>query len=230
MKPVKGEKFLVKRTPKKMFLNSSLRNLFLFTLHLSLFTVLLVGCDNMRDGNRLKPYEKSDFFEDKMSSRLPIEGTVARGQLEESDHLYRARNKGEMVTTFPFEIDRERLLRGQQRYNIYCAVCHDQTGSGRGMVVRRGFKQPSSFHEERLKNAPIGYFFDVITNGFGVMASYSAEIPAEDRWAIIAYIKTLQESQSVPFDSLSQEEKKSVLETNSSAKTNEATKEHHESH
>jgi mono/diheme cytochrome c family protein len=96
------------------------------------------------------------------------------------------------VNTFPFPIDQQALDRGQERFNIYCSICHGRTGDGLGMIVRRGYRQPPSYHDERLRQAPVGYFFDVITNGFGAMPDYSAQVPPDDRWRIIAYIRALQ--------------------------------------
>lgn len=153
----------------------------------------LAGCDNMREGNRFKPYEATPFFEDGSTARQPVEGTVPVGFLRADTHLYQGLDvAGQIAKEFPFPITREVLERGQDRYNIYCIVCHGVTGIGDGMVVRRGFKVPPSFHDERLKNSPAGYFFNVITNGFGMMSSYKAELTPEDRWAVAAYIQTLQ--------------------------------------
>lgn len=168
--------------------------------------ILTVGCDNMRNDNRYKPLEKSDFFEDGSSSRPLVKGTVPRGHLEADDHLYRGKVDGKHVETFPFPITEDIMKRGQERYNIYCAVCHDGEGTGNGMVVQRGFKKPLPFHEERLQKAPVGYFFDVMTNGFGTMSSYKGEIKPEDRWAIAAYIRALQDRKNVSVKELSKEE------------------------
>ena len=158
----------------------------------------LWGCDNMRDDNRYKPYEESSFFKNQSLHRDPLEGTVARGQLRSNDHLYRGKLDNKTAETFPFEVTPQVLKRGEERYNIYCSVCHDRLGYGQGMVVQRGFKTPPAFHEERLQKAPVGYFFEVMTQGFGEMAPYAAEVTPEDRWAIAAWIRTLQESQNVP--------------------------------
>lgn len=197
MKQVKKE-FL----DKKIFSSGGLQT-FAFCLCL----LLASGCDNMRDNSKLKPYEKSDFFADGSSSRPLVTGTLPQGSLEEDDHLYRGKVDNQFVETFPFPVNEQILARGRERYNIYCIVCHGPLGYGNGMVVQRGFKQPTSFHEERLRTAPAGYFFNVISQGFGVMSSYAADIKAEDRWAIIAYIRTLQLSQNTPLSSLSPEER-----------------------
>lgn len=127
---------------------------------------------------------------------MPVEGTVPRGHLNDDDILYTGlAADGAPATEFPFAITRTELDRGQSRYNVFCAPCHSQTGDGRGMVVQRGYRQPPSFHIDRLRDVPPGYMFDVITNGFGVMPDYRAQITAEDRWAIVAYVKALQLSQ-----------------------------------
>jgi len=164
---------------------------------LALTALCLAGCDNnMRHQARYDPLEASPFFKDGRSARPLVEGTVARGDLREDEHLETGKIAGAHAVEFPFPVDESVLRRGQERYQIYCSVCHDGLGYGRGMVVRRGFKQPPSFHEERLKQAPAGYFFDVITHGFGAMYDYAAQINVHDRWAIIAYIRALQLSQN----------------------------------
>lgn len=173
--------------------------------------LLFAGCDNdMKNQPKYEPLEESAFFEDGRASREPVAGTVARDHLEEDDLLYRGIENGKPANRYPFEINQARLRRGQERFNIFCAVCHDRLGYGNGMVVQRGFTKPSSFHTERLRNVPAGYFFQVITNGFGAMSSYASQIKAEDRWAIAAYIRTLQYSQNVPLDELSTEEQKKL--------------------
>jgi hypothetical protein len=130
-------------------------------------------------------------------------GVIARGFLAEDDHLFTGRINGEPATTFPIEITREVVARGRDRYSIFCTPCHDQTGSGNGMAVRRGFRRPPpSFHIGRLRGAPPGYFYDVITNGFGAMNDYAAGIRPHDRWAIVAYIRALQLSQNISVGDL----------------------------
>jgi mono/diheme cytochrome c family protein len=164
--------------------------------------VLLAGCrSDMNDQAKYKPLGASDFFADGRASRPPVPGTIARGQLKEDTHLYTGRVDGVLVTTFPFPVTRDMLHRGQERYNIYCAPCHDRVGNGNGMVVRRGYKQPPSLHIDRLRDAPVGHFFDVMTNGLAAMPDYSVQVPVRDRWAIIAYIRALQLSQrATPAD------------------------------
>lgn len=156
-----------------------------------------VGCHrDMRDQPKYKPFEASDFFADGRSVRPIVEGTVARGHLRTDSLLYTGKMAGKPVDLFPFEVTRDVILRGRDRYNIFCSPCHDYTGSGRGMIAMRGHRLPPSFHDERLRNAPAGYFFDVMTNGFGAMYDYAAQIAPEDRWAIVAYVRTLQAARS----------------------------------
>ena len=167
---------------------------------------------DMHDQPRYEPLEKSAFFEDGRASRPFVEGTVARGQLRLDDHFYTGKVSGELVTTLPFAATKEVLKRGQQRYNIFCSPCHDQIGTGRGMIVQRGFRQPPSFHIDRLRQAPVGHFFDVMTNGFGTMYSYADRIQPKDRWAIVAYIRALQLSQNATLDDVPAAERSKLLE------------------
>jgi mono/diheme cytochrome c family protein len=164
----------------------------------------------MHNQPRYKPLSQSDFFGDDRSARPLVEDTVPRGELRDNEHLYTGKINGETATTFPFEITKEVLDRGEQRFNIYCTPCHDHTGSGMGMVVRRGFKRPPSFHIDRLRQAPPGYFFDVITNGFGAMQGYAEQVPVKDRWAIIAYIRALQLSQHATMQDVPEAERKKL--------------------
>ena len=149
----------------------------------------------MHDQPKYIPLRQSAFFNDARSARPVVEGTVARGQLHEDELLYTGKLKGEDATMFPMRVDAAVMARGQQRFNIYCAPCHGRTGQGDGMVVRRGYRRPPSMHQDRLRAAPAGHFFDVMTNGFGAMPDYAAQIKAEDRWAIVAYIRALQLSE-----------------------------------
>jgi mono/diheme cytochrome c family protein len=166
--------------------------------------LLLAACSGqMSHQPRHDPLEASYFWEDGRASRDLIPGTVARGLLREDTHFYEAMDNGTLADTFPFPVTMEVMERGQIRYNIYCAPCHGHTGHGDGMIVQRGFTPPNSFHDERLRMAPEGYYFSVITNGFGAMYSYAYRIPPEDRWAIIAYIRALQFSQYAPVGALS---------------------------
>ena len=177
-----------------------------------IFASLLMGCDmDMARQPRFDPFEASDFFPDRRSARQPVPGTVARGQLRADEHLYRGKTNGKTATTFPFPVTRKVMERGRERYDIYCAVCHDHVGMGRGMAVQRGFPPPPSLHTPRLRAAQPGYFFDVITNGFGVMRSYKAQIAPQDRWAITAYMRALQLSQNAKLGDLSAEEYRKLM-------------------
>jgi len=158
--------------------------------------LLLISCrQDMFDQPRSKPLRQSDFFGDKRLARPPVPGTVARGQLRDDPHLFTGRVNGALVTTFPFPITRDVLERGRERYNIFCTPCHDRVGDGNGMVVLRGYRAPPSLHIDRLRDAPVGHYYDVITNGLGAMPDYAAQIPVRDRWAIVAYVRALQLSQ-----------------------------------
>ena len=164
---------------------------------------LALACrQDMHDQPRLEPFEASAMFSDGRAMRLSVPGTVARGRLFLDSHLYEGKVDGELATTLPVELSLELLERGRQRFDVFCAPCHDRSGYGEGMIVKRGMKQPPSFHVDRLREAPVGYFFDVITNGFGAMYDLSDRITPEDRWAIIAYVRTLQYSQNVPVADL----------------------------
>ncbi len=165
------------------------------------------GCTmTMRVQPRVDPYEPAAFFPDGRSALLPVEDTVPYGEARTDDALYTGQVDGQYVETFPFEITQADLERGQERYNIYCAPCHGYTGDGDGMIVQRGFRQPPSFNQDRLREAEPGYFYYAITNGFGSMPSYANRIPVRDRWLIIAYIKALQLSQHAPVSELPQED------------------------
>jgi mono/diheme cytochrome c family protein len=156
----------------------------------------LVGCQQkMADQPRYKPLGRSTFFADERASRPLVDGAVARGQLRSDEHLYTGKVGGKLADSFPFAVTRAVLARGQERFNIYCSPCHDRVGYGQGMIVRRGYRAPPSYHIDRLRQAPAGHFFHVMTNGLGVMPSYAQQIRAEDRWAIAAYIRALQLSQ-----------------------------------
>ena len=166
---------------------------------LLLLTVLtaLSGCrQDMHDQPRFKPLRESDFYADLRSARPPVEGTVARGQLHEDAYFYGGKIGNNPGDYMPFAVTADVLARGQERYNIYCAPCHSQLGDGNGMIVQRGFRRPPSFHTDRLRKAPLGYFFDVMTNGFGAMPDYASQIAPSDRWCIVAYIRALQLSQA----------------------------------
>src|ERR1044071_7059254 len=188
-----------------------------FAFCLFTFTFLVSGCrQDMHDQPKYKFGRESAFFPDQRASRPLVEGTVARGQLRDDKLFYTGKTDAAAAapaqttsstgaqpatsfpgyaTTFPFAIDEAALNRGQERYNIYCSVCHGLTGEGDGMVVNRGYRKPPSYHQDRLRQAPAGYLFDVVTNGFGAMPDYAQQISPEDRWKIVAYIRALQVSQ-----------------------------------
>ncbi len=159
--------------------------------------LFLAGCrQDMHDQPKFSPLRMSDFYADKRSARPIVEGTVARGQLKEDTYFYTGKVGTEAGDVLPFPVTADVLARGQQRYNIYCSPCHSELGDGNGMIVQRGLRRPPSYHTDRLRKAPIGHFFDVITNGFGAMPDYAAQIPVADRWAIASYIRALQLSQN----------------------------------
>lgn len=186
-----------------------------------LLLLLVSGCRrDMQDQPKIKPLRGSTFFSDGLGSRQPIEGTVARGFLRSDTEFFTGKKakapgatatpaqqqtagtQGSPASTFPDDIDtfplpvtKEVVQRGRQRYDIFCSACHGLTGNGDGMIVRRGFRRAASFNDDRLRQAPVGHFFDAMTNGWGAMPSYAAQIPVQDRWAIIAYIRALQISQ-----------------------------------
>ncbi len=153
---------------------------------------------NMDFQQKFEAQEVNEFFDDGRAARLPVKGTIARGHLQHDDHLFRGIDlEGNLVETMPagMEVNGKLLDRGRARYEIYCAPCHDQTGRGHGMATRRGggfSVQPASFHQEKLRSAPVGYIYHVIANGRGTMLGYASQIPVEDRWAIAAWVRVLQ--------------------------------------
>jgi mono/diheme cytochrome c family protein len=183
--------------------------------------IVITGCRrDMQDQPKMKPYRGTSFFGDGTSMRQPIDGTVPRGQLKTDTEYYtgkKAKAPGATATatpatqqqtpgaqantfpddvnTFPFAVTKEVVDRGHERYDVFCSVCHGLTGNGDGMIVRRGFRRAASFNDDRMRQAPVGHFFDAITNGWGAMPSYASQIPVQDRWAIITYIRALQLSQ-----------------------------------
>jgi len=198
----------------------SRKGMLAFCLLLSAYCLLSAGCRyDMQDQPRYKAYKESTFFPDNRASRDLPDGTVARGKLKENKAFYTGKvdnpnpnaqvqtttdaSGNTLVSSFPNDIDefpipvtKELVDRGQERFNIYCIVCHGPTGNGDGMIVRRGFPKPPTYHDDRLRNAPVGHFFDVITSGWGKMNSYAYQVPPADRWAIVAYIRALQTSQN----------------------------------
>jgi mono/diheme cytochrome c family protein len=162
----------------------------------------------MYDQPKYKDLRRSEFFGDKRQARPVPEGTVARGFLRADSRVFAGRDpSGALVTAFPMAVDQSLLLRGRQRYDIFCSPCHDRVGTGDGMVVRRGYRPPPSLHIARLREAPVGHLFDVISNGFGAMPDYSTQIDVPDRWAIVAYVRALQLSENAPAAELPAEER-----------------------
>lgn len=185
----------------------------------SLWLILICGgCRrDMQDQPKIKPLRGSSYFSDGLGSRQPIEGTIPRGFLRENREFYTGKKSGAAIATatpaeqqtagaqqssfpddvveFPIPVTRDVVERGHSRYDIFCSACHGLTGNGDGMIVRRGFRRAASFNDDRLRQAPVGHFFDAMTNGWGAMPSYAAQIPVQDRWAIVAYIRALQASQ-----------------------------------
>jgi mono/diheme cytochrome c family protein len=165
-------------------------------LALALLASAAPACrQDMHDQPKYRPLRKSELFADKRSARPLVEGTVARGTLREDSAFFTGKAAGGFVAEIPVPVTAELVARGRSQYQVFCAPCHGSTGRGDGMVVQRGFKKPSSYHVDRLRQMPIGYFYDVITIGFGAMADYSAQVPPPDRWAIAAYVRALQLSQ-----------------------------------
>jgi hypothetical protein len=202
-----------------------------------LLVLFLAGCRrDMQDQPAYRPLQRSDLFADERASRPLLEGTVARGQLRAETEYYTGRKPGvapqtanvqrelgqkvvppdeafvatfspDLVTQFPVPVTRQLMERGRERFNMYCTPCHDYTGSGQGMIVQRGLKPPPSFHIDRLRQAPVGHFFDVMTNGYGAMYSYASRVSVADRWAIIAYIRALQLSQAATINDVPEQQR-----------------------
>jgi hypothetical protein len=147
---------------------------------------------DMHDQPKYIPLRESTFFNDNRSARPLVAGTVARGQLRDDVLLYTGKVNGADASVFPFPVDIGVMARGRERFEIFCSPCHGRTAYGDGMVVLRGFRPPPTFHQDRLRDAPVGHFFDVITNGFGAMPDYASQVKVTDRWAIIAYVRALQ--------------------------------------
>lgn len=168
-------------------------------LALSVALVSLASCrQDMHQSPRERPYRGSDLYADGSSARPLVDGTVARGHLDDDELMYTGKVNGVASPLFPFAITAADLDRGQERFNIYCSPCHGRTGEGNGMVVQRGFKKAANYHVDRLRQVPAGYIFGVITNGFGAMPDYGSVIPARDRWLIVAYVRALQLSHDAP--------------------------------
>jgi cytochrome c553 len=185
------------------------RSFAIFYLLSSILLVFLTGCRrDMFLQPSEKPLECSAFFRDNdMASRPLPAHTVARGQLDEDEAFYRGMIGTNLVTQFPMPVTREVLLRGQERFNIYCAPCHGRTGEGNGMIPQRGYPAPPSYHTERLRAVPVGHFFDVMTRGYGVMYSYANRVEPADRWAIAAYLRALQLSHDAKISDVPNEDR-----------------------
>ncbi|MCH7945056.1 MAG: cytochrome c [Armatimonadetes bacterium] len=167
---------------------------------LAAFAAGVAGCHpDMWIQPKYKAQEKSEFFADNMSSRQPVRGTVPFGEKKDDDAYYRGYVDGKLVREFPVPVTRDLIERGQERFDIFCRHCHGAIGDGEGMIAQRGFKVEqtiATYHTDRLREMPVGHFFDVITNGYGVMFPFKDRIPVEDRWAIVAYVRVLQRSQN----------------------------------
>jgi mono/diheme cytochrome c family protein len=189
-------------------------------LALASLSLLTAGCArlDMQDQPKYRPQRPSQFFADGRSERQPVEGTVARGAIDDDTAFYEGKDAaGKDVTEFPIAVNKEVIVRGQQRFDIYCSPCHGRIGNGLGMIVRRGFKQPPSYHIDRLRDAPVGHFYDVISNGYGAMLNYAAQVQPRDRWAIVAYIRALQYSENANINDLPAEAKAKLPAINAPA-------------
>ncbi len=232
--------------------NSKFGKSLIYCLLLTACCLLFLGCRyDMQDQPRYKAYRKSDFFSDHRASRNLSEGTVPRGFLREDKAFYTGKSEpgqntapapaatpatdasgnslvtdfSGLVNEFPVPVTKELVDRGEQRYKVFCIVCHGPVGNGDGMIVRRGFSKPPTYNDDRLRNAPVGHFYDVITVGQGKMNGYASQIPPADRWAIVSYIRTLQISQNpngnMQMTPTSKTNANSALPTNNSNTTNQ---------
>jgi mono/diheme cytochrome c family protein len=175
--------------------------------------IALVGCHrDMYDQPRLEPLEKNTFFDDGRASRPLVEGVVEYGAIPPDSVILTGKVNGQLTDELPpgIELNAALLKRGEQRFNVFCSNCHGHSGDGDGMIVLRGYRKPPTYHSERLRGTPIGHFFDVATNGFGVMPSYASQIPVEDRWAIAAYIRALQLTQYAKLDDVPEAERQQL--------------------
>ncbi|MCA9429930.1 MAG: cytochrome c [Candidatus Omnitrophica bacterium] len=177
---------------------------------LTLLSLAMGGCGSMKDQPRVDPYTASPLFRDETTARQPVAGTVSRNGLHEDSAYYQGQIDEQFIESNPEEVTMDLLSHGQERFRIYCAPCHGELGNGKGSIVQRGFPEAASYHQDRLRNAPDGYLFDVITNGYGKMMPWRSQIPVGDRWAIIAYIRALQLSQHTQVALLSDQEKKQL--------------------
>ena len=177
----------------------------------ALACLTLTACrQDMHEAPRYNPLAESNFFSDQRSARPMVEGTVARGHLQIDEARYTGKINGDDVDQFPIPIAKEDIERGQDRFNVYCTPCHGRLGDGNGMVVLRGFRQPPSYYSDRLVHAPVGHFFDAITNGFGAMPSYASRVQPDDRWRIVAYIRALQLSESASLNEVPADQRQNL--------------------
>jgi mono/diheme cytochrome c family protein len=175
--------------------NALLRGVFVLLCASGL--LLLAGCrEDMHNQPKFIPLRENTFYADGRSARAPVEGTIARGQLQDDPLLYTGKVNGKEADEFPFAITEKDMARGRERFNIYCSPCHSELGDGNGIIVQRGFKKPPSYFDPRLIKAPVGHFYNVMTNGWGAMGDYSSQVPVADRWRIAAYIRALQLTQT----------------------------------
>lgn len=178
----------------------------------ALSIVALTACrEDMQDEPKYKPLAESDFFSDHRSARPMVEGTVARGHLRIDEARYTGKVDGQEIDQFPIPIAKADIERGQERFNIYCSPCHSRIGDGEGMIVLRGYRQAATYYDAKLMKAPVGHFFDVITNGFGVMPSYASRIEPDDRWRIAAYIKALQLSETASVNDVPADQRQKMI-------------------
>ncbi|HEV8537893.1 MAG TPA: cytochrome c [Bacteroidota bacterium] len=177
-----------------------------------LILLLVAGCNDMYDNQKIKPLEESKFYGDHLSARPLPEGTVARGENRPDELFSTGKVDGKYADVFPFAVTEQHLVRGRDRFNTFCSPCHGKLGDGGGMIVQRGFPRPNSFHSDSVRAKPSGFYFDVITNGFGRMYSYAASLPANDCWAVVAYIRALQLSQHAPYEELQAADKRKISE------------------
>lgn len=163
--------------------------------------LLLAACrQDMQDQPKYKPLGTSRFFADGREARPIPAGTIARDELNNTDSFHTGGANGEFLDTIPLKVDSKLLHRGQERFDIYCSPCHGRTGDGNGMIAQRGVKIPADLHTDRLRSVPPGYIYQVIKNGYGAMGDYGDQIPVNDRWAIVAYVRALQLSRDAPLN------------------------------
>ncbi len=203
-----------RRSNAAVSLRVVLRSLLLPAACCLLLVFSSVGCrQQMAETGRIKPLEPSPVFDDQRSARPLVPGTVARGQLAADPALYTGRLNNAPVAAMPMPLTLALVREGRERFDIFCAPCHGRTGYGDGMVVQRGLRPPPSYHTDRLRQAPIGHFFEVITSGYGAMQDYAAQLTIEERWAIAAYIRALQLSQEARVAELPATDRQKIEQT-----------------